>query len=142
MVKIADRYALIEHVHHDFARRHELRIDLLLILAVRADSCQERSRLHPFFADKRLPRRRARHTDVTGSDASLNAPDSLDLYAKLLFHFTGHLFCACCIDVENINELGLTNSRKGLQLDASLRPAAKNGHDPGIASRQKLRCYG
>src|SRR5262249_10604754 len=37
MVKIADRDALIEHVHHDFARRHELRIDLLFIFAVRAD---------------------------------------------------------------------------------------------------------
>src|SRR6266850_3426600 len=49
MVKIADRGALIEHVHHDFARRHELRIDLLFIFAVRADCCQECSRLHPFL---------------------------------------------------------------------------------------------
>src|SRR2546426_383435 len=37
MMKIADRGTLIEHVHHDCARSHELRIDLLFVFAVCAD---------------------------------------------------------------------------------------------------------
>ncbi len=47
-MEIADRRALIQYVNHNFIRGQQLRVQFLLLLAVRPDSRDERSRCDIF----------------------------------------------------------------------------------------------
>src|SRR5260370_17002587 len=75
-MKLANTGALIEHVHNNLVLSQKSRFQLLLLLAVCANGCDERARFNKSLLQKRLSGSRAGDDDIALACRALQIFDS------------------------------------------------------------------
>ena len=139
MVQVADRRALLCHVRHNFAGRHQRRTQFLFLRMIRTHGCQENSRRHVILRQQRLSRCGAGHPDIAFQKRLPEIRHGSNLDAQFVCNLFSKLLSSLPERVVGENAPQRKHNRQPPDLGLALHSAAADRENCGLRTSQIFR---